>query len=279
MTISRSMRIAALPMYDFTELAAATNAFWRGIGERLRQAGMDGVPTHLSRTPDYASAWWDPGLILGQTCGYPLFSNPQKPHNVPNRPRIVATPVYSAPGCKGPRHSSFFIVNVKSTYATLADLRGRACAINGFDSNTGMNLLRAAIAPLAEAGSFFGSVAVMGSHAQSVEAVARGATDLASIDCVTFAHLQRLNPDLTARVRQIGQSVLAPAPPFITASTADDDILRLLRNALDGVAADPELRSVNAALLIEGFELVSDTDYELSLRQTQEAAESYPELR
>ena len=156
-------------MYDFAELAAATNAFWRGIGERLRRAGMDGVPTHLSRTPDYASAWWDPGLILGQTCGYPLFSNPENSNNVPNRPRIVATPVYSAPGCKGPRHSSFFIVNAKSTYATLADLRGCACVINGFDSNTGMNLLRAAIAPLAEDSRFFSSVAVTGSHAQSVD--------------------------------------------------------------------------------------------------------------
>ncbi len=273
------MRIAALPMYDFAELRAATSAFWRAIGERLRQAGMGGVPTHLIRAPDYASAWWDPRLILGQACGYPLFSSPNASQYIPNRPRIVATPVYSAPGCKGPRHRSVFIVNAKSTYATLADLRGRACAINGFDSNTGMNLLRAAIAPLAEEGSFFGSVVVTGSHAQSVEAVARGAADLASIDCVTFAHLQRLDPDLTARARQIGQSVLAPAPPFITASIADEDILQLLRNALNGVAADPVLKSVNAALLIDGFELVSEADYELSLRLTQEAAESYPQLR
>jgi len=273
------MRIAALPMYDFAELGAATNAFWRSIGERLRQAGMDGVPTLLTRAPDYASAWWDPGLILAQACGYPLFNSLSNSNNVPNRPRIVAAPVYSALGCEGPRHSSFFIVSAKSPYATLADLRGRACAINGFDSNTGMNLLRAAIAPLAEEGSFFGSVFITGSHARSVEAVARGAADLASIDCVTFAHLQRLNPDLTARVRRIGQSVLAPAPPFITASTADEDILQRLRNALNAVAADPELKSVNAALLIVGFELVSDADYELSLRLTQEAAESYPALR
>lgn len=259
-------------MYDFAEVGAATNAFWGAIAERLRQAGVDGIPTHLSRAPDYASAWWDPRLILGQICGYPLFSNPENFNNAANRPRIVATPVYSAPGCKGPRHSSFFIVNAKSNYARLADLRGRTCAINGFDSNTGINLLRAAVAPLSEAGGFFGSVIVTGSHAQSAEAVARKDADLASIDCVTFAHLRRLNPDLTARVRQIGQSALAPAPPFITASTADGDILRILRNALDGVAADPELSSVNAALLIDGFEMVSTADYELSLRTTREAA-------
>ena len=268
------MRIAALPMYDFAQLRLETDAFWRAISTRLQDAGINEVPTALGRSPDYASAWRDPRLIIGQACGYPLFKNFTK------RPRIVATPIYSAPGCKGPRHSSFFIVNAEASFGTLSDLRGCSCAINGPDSNTGMNLLRAAIAPLAQGHSFFGSVVITGSHSASVEAVASGVVDLASIDCVTFAHLQRFDSDLTARVRQIGQSLLTPAPPFITAWETDEKTLCLLRNILKGIAADPGLEFVRAALLIAGFELIGDADYKFSLRIAREAAwNGYPMLR
>ena len=64
-----------------------------------------------------------------------------------------------------------------------------------------MNLLRAAVAPLAEGGRFFGSVVVSGSHLRSVEMVASGEADVASIDCVSFAHFQRLYPSLVSGVR------------------------------------------------------------------------------
>ena len=83
----------------------------------------------------------------------------------------------------------------------LAGLRGRRCVINELDSNSGMNLLRAAVAPLAEGGRFFGSVVVSGSHLRSVEMVASGEADVASIDCVSFAHFQRLYPSLVSGVR------------------------------------------------------------------------------
>ena len=268
------MRIAALPMYDFAQLRLETDEFWRAISTRLQDAGIDGVPTALSRSSDYTSARRDPRLIIGQACGYPLFKNFTK------RLRIVATPIYSAPGCKGPRHSSFFIVNAEAAFGTLSDLRGCTCAINGSDSNTGMNLLQAAIAPLAKRHTFFASVVVTGSHSASVEAVASGIVDLASIDCVTFAHLQRFDSDLTARVRQIGQSLFTPAPPFITAWETDEKTLCVLRNILKGIAADPVFEFVRAALLISGFEIIGDADYEFSLRIARKAAANgYPVLR
>ncbi len=115
---------------------------------------------------------------------------------------------------------------------------------------------------------------------RAFEAVASGVVDLASIDCVTFAHLQRFDSDVTARVRQIGQSLLTPAPPFITAWETDEKTLCLLRNILKGIAADPVLEFVRAALLIVGFELISDADYEFSLRIAREVASNgYPMLR
>ncbi|WP_026608024.1 phosphate/phosphite/phosphonate ABC transporter substrate-binding protein [Methylocapsa acidiphila] len=267
------MRIAALPMYEFVAIEPETDRFWRAVRTRLQDAGIDGVPNELTRSPDYQMIWRHPRLLLGQACGYPFAKH------LRNRARAIATPIYAAEGCLGPQHRSFFIVNARASFATLADLRGRACAINGFDSNTGMNLLRAAIAPIARKQAFFSSIEVTGSHLASVEAVAEGLVDLASIDCVTFAHLKQLRTDLTVRVKTIGQSALAPAPPFITARETNAEVLRLLYEILEEVASDPELEPIRKSLLIAGFASAKDEDYQSLLRIEREAAEiGYPEL-
>jgi ABC-type phosphate/phosphonate transport system substrate-binding protein len=270
---ARVRPIAAFPLYDFPQLRFETEAFWHAIAKRLRDAGLREVPNRLNRSQDYSAAWRNPGLLLGQACGCPLMKRFR------DTARIVATPVYTSPGCEGSRHCSVFITNAKSKFGTLSDFRGGICAVNGFDSNTGMNLLRAAIAPLAESKPFFRSVVISGSHLASVKAIVDGRADLAAIDCVSFAHLQRFESTLTARW-QIGQSMLAPAPPFVTAWKTDDTTLAILRRALEDVAADPELVSVRAALLIGGFEVVVEADYELALRFERDAAAAgYTELR
>ena len=64
-----------------------------------------------------------------------------------------------------------------------------------------MNLLRAAIAPLSDGTPFFESVVLSGSHRRSVAMVVAGVADVAAIDCVTFAHLQRLYPHEVTGVR------------------------------------------------------------------------------
>jgi ABC-type phosphate/phosphonate transport system substrate-binding protein len=270
---TRVRPIAAFPLYDFPWLRAETEAFWYATVQQLRGAGLRELPTRLTRSEDYSAAWRNSHLLLGQACGYPLM----KQFRI--TARIVATPVYTAPGCKGAWHRSVFIARGTSRFATLSDLRGGICAVNGFDSNTGMNLLRAAIAPLADRKPFFRSIVISGSHLASIKAIVDGRADLAAIDCVSFAHLQRFVPTLTECVRPIGQSMLVPAPPFITASTTDDTTVAILRRALAEVAANPQLVSLRAALLIGGFEFVAEADYELALRLEHDAAAAgYPEL-
>ncbi|MEW6436562.1 MAG: PhnD/SsuA/transferrin family substrate-binding protein [Pseudomonadota bacterium] len=268
-----SHAVAALPMYDLPKLKAATDAFWRAIAERLKDAGLI-VPASLERTSDYHAIWRNPELLLGQACGYPLVKQFR------TALQIVATPIYGSPGCQGFEHCSFFIVNAKAEYRTLADLRGRICALNGFDSNTGMNLLRATIAPFAESGRFFRSIIVTGAHYKSLEAVADGHADVAAIDCVSFAHFQRFEPDVTARVLKIGQSSRTPAPPFVTGKKTDSGILRILKEAFRTVAIAPDLEAVRSALNIEGFAFETDDDYERLLRiENDAAALGYAELR
>ena len=86
--------IAVLPMYDFPWIAAANDALWASISARLARAGVRS-PTLLTRGGDLAALWRRPGLILGQTCGYPYVSG------LKDAVRLIATPEYGFPGCEG----------------------------------------------------------------------------------------------------------------------------------------------------------------------------------
>ncbi len=258
-------------MYDLPELQAANDALWAAIAERLVAQGVEGVPDRLTRDIPLEAVWTDPGLLLGQTCGYPLVAS------LGQRVRVVATPRYTAPGCDGALYRSALIVRASDPAIGLADLRGRAAAVNDPASNSGMNLLRVEIAPLAHGASFFAAVTITGGHVASVAAVAEGRADLAAIDCITWAHLQRLRPDTTKALRVIAWTKATPGLPLIAAVTIDATLLAALRQALAEVAHDPALAALRDALLLDGFETLPNTAYDAILALERDAiAQGYP---
>ena len=266
-------RLACLPMYDFPERRAAHDALWQAIAERLRRAGVPDVPDGLTRSEDLPALWRDPTLLLGQSCGYPLMTG------LAGQVHLVATPSYRAPGCQGALHCSAIIVRAEDEAADLPALRGRRCAINGWDSNTGMNLLRAAIAPFATHGVFFRSVTVSFSHRNSLSQVASGAVDVAAIDCVTLEQLRRLEPALVAKTRVLAWTEPTPALPLICSAATDAPTLEALRAALADVAAAPALSAIREALLIDGFiELPIDAYAGVLSLQADAVARGYPLL-
>ncbi|HET8727404.1 MAG TPA: PhnD/SsuA/transferrin family substrate-binding protein, partial [Alphaproteobacteria bacterium] len=168
-------RRASLPMYDLPELREATDAWWHGLAAALRREGLQGVPAALTRSPDPATDWTDLDLLLSQACGYPLV------HDFADRLQPVATPRYAVPGCEGALYCSRIVVGRASPAERLEDLRGRVCAVNGWDSQSGWNALAAAAASLAPDGRFFAGALVTGSHAASLAAVAEGRAAVAAI--------------------------------------------------------------------------------------------------
>jgi ABC-type phosphate/phosphonate transport system substrate-binding protein len=236
--------IAALGMYDPRWLHHANDRLWNALAAHLRQGGMADVPATLCRNRPLGEIWRDPALILAQTCGYPLTTS------LGDTVALVATPVYRAPGCDGAWHRSAIIVRGDDPAPDLAALAGRTAAINARDSNTGMNLLRAAIAPHARGGRFFGQVIETGAHARSAFAVLSRRADCAAIDAVTWALLTDRYPALKRRLRVLDWTAATPGLPLITAQGRDPAPLRA---ALDTVIADPALAPARAALRIEGF--------------------------
>lgn len=268
-----SERIAALPMYDFPELRDAHDEFWAGVADRLDSVGLSKVPRQLARGLSHFDVWAHPQLLFAQGCEYPLAKS------YAERVRLLATPVYGAAGCAGGWYRSAIVVQAGEPGATLADFRGRRCVVNELNSNSGMNLLRAAVAPLAGGARFFESVAVSGSHRASLEWVGSGAADVAAVDCVSFAHFGRLYPALVGAVRVLGWTASSPALPYITARSADQATVHALRSALADVFGDAGLAAARERLLLTGVDLQPAQGFEEVLRLERDAAEEgYPVL-
>jgi len=267
-------RIAALPMYDFPELETAHDELWSAIRTHLIAAAVAETPERLTHRADHVATWTDPLLLLGQGCEYPLAKF--HAHHV----RLVATPRYTAPGCDGAGYRSAIVVRADDTAETLSDLRDRRCVINEPDSNSGMNLLRASIARLARGARFFDSIVQSGSHRNSVRMVAHGEADVAAVDCVSFAHFQRLYPESTAPLRILSWTAATPSLPFITAAATSDSDLQKLRASLAAVVADRRLDAVRERLFLAGFDLQPAAGFAEVLQLEREAAElGYPQLR
>jgi ABC-type phosphate/phosphonate transport system substrate-binding protein len=251
--------VAHLPMYDFPEARPVTDRLWRAIAERLRAAGLREVPDALTRFPNHEDSWRDPRLLLGQSCGYPAMTAFR------DDLRIIATPIHAAPGCEGASHCSFFVVPSASPARELGDLRGRRFALNSWDSNTGMNLPRLAIAPLAGAARFFSQVIETGSHAESLACVVRGEADAAAIDCVTHAMIVRYRPELTDATRILARTESSPALPFVTARSTDEETVGALRRALADALRDPGTAEFRQALFLADAVPTEAADYAIVL--------------
>jgi ABC-type phosphate/phosphonate transport system substrate-binding protein len=270
-TVSSAL-IASLGMYDFPWTAKANDALWAAMSARLREAGID-APSKLTRGLDLHQIWRDPNLIFGQTCGYPYVTH------LSGKAVLVATPIYAFPGCQGSSHRSVIIAHKTRARATLVDFAGARAAINGRDSNSGMNLFRVAIAPFAQGRPFFSEVLLTGSHEASLAAVSAGAADIAAIDCVSLALLQRGRPELCENVEAIAESPATPALPFIISAVLGESHLGAVRAALFATLKDPALAQARRTAGLIGAEILGDADYERVAQLERDAiAAGYPTL-
>ena len=177
---------ASLPMYNLPEMREFNSAFWQAMSEELRALGRTEIPLALSFTRPAVPDQIGPEVYFSQTCGYPLQTIYSGQYH------LLGVPTYGVPGCAPSSHCAFIVVNKDSVFLDIDDLRGRAFAVNSRHSNSGMNLPRRLISTRAGGKPFFSRVVETGTHHASMELVASGGVDGASIDCVTLAFLFRV---------------------------------------------------------------------------------------
>lgn len=260
--------IVSLPMYNVSpRLQREYEAL---LAQLLADAGVRDE-TSLLREPELPALWHRPDLLLGQTCGYPYVSFLRGVVN------LIATPCFDFPGCDGGDYSSVIVTRAVDGVASLAEARGLTAAVNDRHSNSGMNVLRHAVAPLARDGRFFGAVKWTGAHVASLRAVREGEADLAAIDCVTFGYLRQESPDSLQGIRVLQYSAASPGLPLVAARGVPLAQQHSLREAL--LAPSPQLRAHMDVLRIKAFQHRVDDDYDRILHLEADAARAgYPAL-
>lgn len=237
----------SLPMYDFPEVRAATDAWWNGIARHLQHEGIEvsAEESRLLHDRPVRDLWTHENLLMSQCCGFDVAFGYRDVLSV------LVIPVYAVAGCEGGHYVSRVVVHEDSDLRELADLRGTVAAINGLESHSGMNSFMSLVQPLSEDGQFFSQIKISGAHADSISMIQRGEVDVAAIDCVTYALLERYRPEAVADLVTIALTDRAPALPYVTRKTVQSEQQQQMRTALLAAFSDPALADVRETLLIE----------------------------
>ncbi|WP_299396840.1 phosphate/phosphite/phosphonate ABC transporter substrate-binding protein [Pelagibius sp.] len=264
---------ASLPMYDLPGLEAETDAWWAALAAAFRAEGLTEVPAALDRGTELARLWTASDLLFSQTCGYPLT------HSLKGQVTLLATPSYACDGCSGGCYHSEILVRKGGGYADLRALKGARAVVNDPGSQSGYAALRAVIAPLADGMPYFADVGISGSHFDSMTVVAEGGADVCAIDCVTFALLARLHPELRAELQPIARSPSAPALPYITRRDVPASDLERLRAGLRHAFDDPALQGLRDSLLLADVEVKPLDAYDrIDAIEAEAMQRGYPEV-
>jgi ABC-type phosphate/phosphonate transport system substrate-binding protein len=246
---------AELLMYVSPERVEQAQGRWLArVLEILRAERLDAAGLDLHEL------WRSPQLLLTQTCGYPLMTA------LRGQVQVVGRPVYELPHASEGFHCSLLVARADDPREQLVDFRGSRGLINSTDSNSGMNLLRHALAPLQQSGRFFETVSVTGGHRNSLAAIKQGRGDLAAIDSVTFDYLARDASDEVAGLKVIGRTAAGPCLPYITRLEADGEGIRRAMNQ-----ALRDLPEVAEVLAIREVLPASEADYQVLLDYQREA--------
>lgn len=260
------MRVS-LPMYPLDQ--AASQSYWHWLRARLLETGLgrdDDLPLQLATPDDYLAHWQQPGLLLSQTCGYPLVTL------LHGQVQLVGVFHYRVAGCEHGDYHSEIVVRHDDARPALAQFRGATVACNEQHSQSGYHALRAAIAPLAGTEPFFGRLRFSGSHHASARLVASGEADIAALDCISAALLRQHDPATFSRLRLLQRTAPTPGLPLITSQHTPAAQLAALQRLLADSMQAPELAPALAAMGIQGFSPRRLADYQLIRQQAQQHA-------
>ena len=240
--------IAALPMYDWPEIRAETDAQWARLRDRLRASGV-AAPQALTRENtaggelDLAALWRAPALLLAQTCWGPMELG------LAEHVEVVGQPDYSdCEGGEGEFYSSAVVMRgtgdgVKAPAngheaLPLDVLRGKRLAFNSVDSMSGVLALGRDLVALGESFSLFCGQTETGGHRASLAAVADGKADVAAVDCRSWSLFRRFEPDVSSRLEVVGWTARRRGLPFITAKETPPAVVAVLKKALASLPRD-----------------------------------------
>lgn len=250
--------IASLGMYDRPETAAANDRFWALIRDELRSHGM-AAPDALTRgNHAYWEAWESENLVFSQTCGFPYRAI------LHGKVALIGTPDYGVADCPPGYYCSVLIARKSDPRAELAAFRTARFAYNEELSQSGWAAPQNHAATL---GFHFQPSLRTAGHRFSAYAVAESRADIAAIDAVTWAMIQRWEPAAQA-LHEVARTPPTPGLPYIAARDANSAALyAAVNNAISRLAPDDR-----TCLMLKGMVRIEPSAYlAVTVPQTPEA--------
>lgn len=246
--------VAALPMYDWPENRAETDAEWVRLRAAFHAAGINApqnlirknsdlppvpggirsgsgeviAPDPASLPPDelhFPSLWLHPNLLFAQTCWGPMELGLSK------HVRVIGQPSYdSFEGGRQEFYSSAIVMRqgegtpVPAPDDGLASiplnlLRGKRLGYNSDDSMSGLIGLTRDLDAIGESLDIFSERLETGGHRASIIAIAQGRADVCAIDCRSWDLAHRFEPE-AQHVQVVGWTAHRKGLPYITSLTA-----------------------------------------------------------
>lgn len=247
---------ASLPMYDFPEVRAATDAWWSGVAKHMLKAGVDETPAQLQHDVPVKSLWQHKDLLLSQCCGFDVVFGFKDSLDV-----LLVTD-WVVEGCHNGHYSSWIVVHEDSPHQHISDLFNGVAVINGRESHSGMHSLLTMVQPYSKDGIFFQRIFESGAHADSLVAIQQKTADVAAIDCITYQLIKTYRPAALNGIRVIGQTNAAPAHPYVTSSKTPEETQRRMQDALRAAFEDSSLDSARETILLKQGIFGRSNDYQ-----------------
>lgn len=172
---------------------------------------------------------------------------------------------------------AYIIVPAASSATSLKDLRGRTFAFTDPLSNTGKVAPCYMLAQMGESPeSFFRKVIYTRSHDRSIQAVAEGMVDGASVDSLIWDQMNESHPEWISATKVVARSAAYGIPPFVTSPHLDRATASKLADAILSAHMDDEGRAILQNMKIDRFVPGDDHAYD-SIREMEAWLGSRPE--
>ncbi|WP_108814604.1 phosphate/phosphite/phosphonate ABC transporter substrate-binding protein [Loktanella sp. Alg231-35] len=249
--------IASLPMYATPHTAGADARFWGLIRDGLHKQGVD-APDALTAPPtDLLAHWRNPKLIFSQTCGFPFRAV------LKDDVSLIGTPDYGVAGCPPGYYCSHVIARDDDPRVALSAFKTARFAYNDAMSQSGWAALALEAPEVLQ-----GPRLCTGGHRLSAIAVRQGDADFATIDAVTWQHLDAAGE--TGGLKILHSTSPTPGLPYITSKSGPVDAL--FAATAQAITALPS--QDRAVLHLEGLVALPPSAYALPLPPPAEAIRS-----
>lgn len=259
-------------MYAVTPEAEAA---WRTLLDHVTAEAavpLDYVPYPAPQPLEDLWARADLGCVF--MCGYPIAL--KIADVVP-----LAAPIPDADWAEGrPVYRSDLIVRRDSPFQRLEDTFGGVAGWTVAHSHSGFNAFRHHLLAYrtAERPTLYREVrGNLVTARRILDGVLDGSLDVGPLDAWWHRLIARHKPQLTAGIRVIGSTALAPIPAFVASPSLPQDAVAALKSAFAAAATRPWFADLAGPLCLRGFAPVSLDDYATTLAWDREAiAAGYP---